>query len=492
MNDNELAYLSLAGQAKLIETKEISPVDLIQLYLDRIEKWDSVLHAWITVCGERALDQAKKAETEIAKGNYRGPLHGIPFGAKDQITTGDIPTTMASIIQSDFGEGMTATAVTKLEEAGAILLGKNNLHEFGKGSSVAFHFGEPKNPWNLKFEPSHSSTGSGIAPAAGMVTCALGEDTGGSIRGPAWANGIVGIRPTFGRVSRYGGIMHAWSQDTLGPMTRTVEDNALMLEVIAGHDAKDPLSSTRPVPAYGKLLTEDLKGVRLGLVREMSIGRELHPEVEKSLHDALDVFRSLGATIEEVSFPKAKYAVALQLLTSDVDVSSMFVKHWLRDHWDEFDYGTRTRMAAAALVPGSIYSRAMRGRALVRNEVLETFKSYDGLITLMNFVPPLLLDDSRETIHSDKDVGTRMFKSRRICTYPFSMANVPALSVPAGFTKEDVPMSIQIACKPFNEEMVYRVAHAYQMATAWHTRHPDLETTVGPALAESEMKLAGE
>ena len=216
MNENELAYMSMVEQAKLIEKKEISPVDLIQLYLDRIEKWDGVLHAWITVCSEHALEQAKKAETEIAKGNYRGPLHGIPYGVKDQIMTKDAPTTMASIIEKDFGTGIDATCIEKLNAAGAILLGKNNLHEFGKGSSVAFHFGEPKNPWNLKYEPSHSSTGSGIAPAAGMVSCALGEDTGGSIRGPAWANGIVGIRPTFGRVSRYGGIMYAWSQDTIG------------------------------------------------------------------------------------------------------------------------------------------------------------------------------------------------------------------------------------------------------------------------------------
>lgn len=492
MDETELAYMSIADQGRLIKNKEISPVDLIQVYLDRIDKWDSVLHAWITVCGDHALKEAKKAETEIVKGNYRGPLHGIPFGAKDQIMTKDAPTTMASIIEKDFGTGIDATCVAKLKEAGAILLGKNNLHEFGKGSSVAFHFGEPKNPWNIKYEPSHSSTGSGISPAAGMVSGALGEDTGGSIRGPAWANGIVGIHPTFGRVSRYGGIMYAWTQDTIGPMTRTVEDNAIMMEVIAGHDPKDPLSSTRQVPKYTELLTEDLKGVKLGLVREISIGQDLHPEVDKSLHDALDVLRSLGATIEEVSLSKAKYAVALQMLTSDVDVSSMFIKRWLRDRWDEFDYGTRTRLTAAALVPGSIYSRAMRGRALVRNEILEKFKTHDGLITLMNFVPPLKLDDSRETIHSNEDVGPRLFKSRRICTYPFSMANVPALSVPTGFTKEDVPMSIQVVGKPFNEEMVYRIAHAYQMATKWHLRHPDLEKTVGPALAEAQMKLAGE
>ncbi len=343
MNENDLAYMSVAEQAKLIEKKEISPVDLIQLYLDRIEKWDGVLHSWITVCGARALDQAKKAEAEIANGNYRGPLHGIPFGAKDQITTGDIPTTMASIIQSDFGEGMTATAVTKLEEAGAILLGKNNMHEFGKGSSVNFHYGEPKNPWNLKYEPSHSSTGSGVSVSAGLVSTSLGEDTGGSIRGPAWANGVVGIRPTFGRVSRYGGIMYAWTQDTIASLTRTVADNALVLQTIAGHDPKDPLSSDRPVPNYAAHFTKDLKGVKLGLVREMSVGRELHPDVDKMLKNALDVLTSLGATVEEVSLPKAKFAIPLQLLTSDPDVASIFVRKWLRQHWDKFDVGTRTR-----------------------------------------------------------------------------------------------------------------------------------------------------
>ena len=491
MKRDALAYMSIAEQAALIESKEISPVELVDVYLERIAKWDGVLHSWITVCAEAARRDAKKAEAEIAKGNYRGPLHGIPFGAKDQITTGEVPTTMASIIQPDFGEGMTATVVRRLGEAGAILLGKNNLHEFGKGSSVNFHFGEPKNPWNLAYEPSHSSTGSGISVAAGLVSTSLGEDTGGSIRGPAWANGVVGIRPTFGRVSRYGGIMYAWTQDTIGPVTRTVADNALVLQAIAGHDPQDALSSTRAVPDYRAHLTPDLKGVRLGLVREMSVGQKLHPEVEKMLAKALDVLRGLGAIVEETSLPRAKYAVPLQLLTSDPDVAAVFVPKWLKTHWDEFDVGTRTRIAAAALVPATVYARAMRGRALVRNEVLGAFDKYDALVTLMNFVPPLKLEASVEKIDSNEDVATRMFKSRRMCTYPFSIANVPALSVPSGFTEDGVPMAIQIAAKPFGETMVYRVAHAYEQATEWHTRHPDLEKTVGPALAKPAMKSAG-
>ena len=491
MNDNELAYMSIAQQAALIRKKEISPVHLVDAYLERIDKWDRVLHSWIRVCADSARAEARKAEAEIMKGEYRGSLHGIPFGVKDQITTGEVPTTMASIIQPDFGEGMTATAVTKLREAGAILLGKNNLHEFGKGSSVNFHFGEPKNPWNLAYEPSHSSTGSGISVAAGLVSTSLGEDTGGSIRGPAWANGVVGIRPTFGRVSRYGGIMYAWTQDTIGPLTRTVADNALVLQTIAGHDAKDPLSSIRPVPDYARHFTAGLEGVKLGLVREMSMGQTLHPDVAKMLEQALDMLKSLGASIEEVSLPKAKYAVPLQFLTADVDVAAVFVRKWLSKHWAKFDVGTRTRIAAAALIPGTVYARAMRGRALVRNEILASFEKYDALIALMNFVPPLKLEDSVEKIDSKGDVGTRMFKSRRICTYPFSIANVPALSVPSGFTAENVPMSIQIAGKPFDEAMVYRIAHAYEQATEWHLRHPDLEKSVGPALAKSEMTTAG-
>lgn len=487
MDHNALAFMTIAEQAALIRKKEISPLDLVDLYLARIEKWDGVLHSWITICADSARKQARQAESEIAKGRYRGPLHGIPFGAKDQIATGEVPTTMASIIQPDFGEGMTATAVRKLRDAGAILLGKNNMHEFGKGSSVNFHFGEPKNPWNTAYEPSHSSTGSGISVAAGLASASLGEDTGGSIRGPAWANGVVGTRPTFGRVSRYGGIMYAWTQDTIGPLTRCVADNALVLQTIAGHDSKDPLSSTRSVPEYARHFTPELKGVRLGLVREMSVGQALHPEVDRMLDSALAVLRSLGAAVEEVSLPRVKYAVPLQFLTSDPDVAAVFVRKWMRNHWDKFDVGTRTRIAAAALVPATVYARAMRGRALVRNEVLAAFGKFDALLALMNFVPPLKREDSVEKIDSREDVAVRMFKSRRICTYPFSIANVPALSVPSGFTAEGVPMSIQIAAKPFDETLMYRVAHAYEQATEWHLRHPDLEKTVKPLAGTAMM-----
>lgn len=470
--------MSVAEQSALIAAKELSPVDLVQLYLDRIEHYDGVLHSWITVAKDQALAAARQAEKEIAAGKYKGPLHGIPFGVKDQMTTQGVRTTMASVIQDNFGPDEDATVVARLKAAGAILLGKNNMHEFGKGSSISFHYGEPKNPWNLDYEASHSSTGSGISVAAGLCSFSIGEDTGGSIRGPAWANGVVGIRPTYGRVSRHGGLMYAWTQDTFGPVTRTVADNALIMGAIAGHDPKDTLTSTRAVPDYVSALDGDIKGLKLGLVMEMSTGQELHPEVAKSLDDALGVLRGLGAEIEEVSLPKAKYAVPLQMLTSDADGAAIFLEKWFRSDWEKFDRGTRTRIGTATLIPAPVYNRAMRGRALVRNEILASFEKYDGLLALMNFIPPMKRGDSVEKLDSQDDVAQRMFKSRRICTYPFSVANVPALSVPTGFTGEDVPMSIQVVSKPFGEETVYRVAHAYEQATEWHNRHPGLDKTV--------------
>ena len=481
MDTEQIAYMSVAEQANLIASTKLSPVDLVQLYLDRIEKYDNILHSWITVCGDQALAEARQVEADIAAGKYRGPLHGIPFGVKDQIKTKGVRTTMASIIADDFGSEEDATVVAKLKSAGAILLGKNNMHEFGKGSSINFHYGEPRNPWNMEYEASHSSTGSGVSVAAGLISFSIGEDTGGSVRGPAWANGVVGIRPTFGRVSRYGGLMYAWTQDTFGPITRTVGDNALILAAIAGQDPKDQLTSNEAVPDYAKMLNGDIKGLKLGLVREMSTGQELHPDVYKSLTNALAILRDLGAEIEEISLPKAKYAVPLQMLTSDADGAAMFLENWFRTDWDKFDQGTRTRIGAAALIPASIYNRAMRGRALIRNEILESFKTYNGLLSLMNFIPPMKRGDSVEKLDSQNDVAQRMFKSRRICSYPFSVANVPALSVPSGFTDKDVPMSIQVASRPFGEDIVYRVAHAYEQATDWHKRHPDLDQTVHPA-----------
>src|SRR5882757_1799797 len=227
----DLVYLSGAEQGRLIQSRKISPVELVRAYLDRIEKFDSVLRAWINVRPELALEKARQAEDEISRGAYRGPLHGLPYGVKDQIHAMGFPTTLGTRVldESETLPPHDATVIERLDAAGAILLGKQNLHEFGKGGTIDFPFGQPRNPWHPRYTASSSSSGSGIAPAAGMCTFSLGEDTGGSIRGPASCNGVVGLRPTYGRVSRFGGVMTAYTTDTIGPLARTVEDVARIL-----------------------------------------------------------------------------------------------------------------------------------------------------------------------------------------------------------------------------------------------------------------------
>ncbi len=469
---DEIALMSAAEQARLIADRKLSPVELVRTSLERIERFDSKLRAYITVCADEAMAAARAAEQEIAAGRYRGPLHGLTFGVKDQMHAAGVRTTLGSRATGHHIATEDATCIARLKAAGAILIGKENLHEFGKGGTHDFPFGQPRNPWNLDYNPAGSSSGSGIAPAAGFTSFSLGEDTGGSVRSPAAANGIVGLRPTFGRVSRHGGVMYGWTADTIGPLARRVEDVAMVLGAIAGVDPHDPLCSDRPVPNYVAALTPDLKGMRLGLVREMAFPDGVHPEVRAALEKALDDLRGLGATIEEVSLPRAKYSVPLQLLTSDADIASMFVHKWLKPHWHEIDVGTRQRIGAAALIPAAIYARANQARVLVRREVLAACGRFDALLAATSLNPPGLIDASRETVESKEDMTNKILL-RRIGTYPFSMANVPALAVPMGFSKAGLPLSLQIAAKPFDEAAVFRVAHAYELATPWHTRHPD-------------------
>jgi aspartyl-tRNA(Asn)/glutamyl-tRNA(Gln) amidotransferase subunit A len=474
--DEDITLLGVTQQARLIERRELSPVELVRACLDRIARYDDKLRAFITVRADEALAEAREAEREIVAGKHRGPLHGLPFGVKDQLHAAGVRTTLGSRATGHFVADEDATCIARLKSAGAILLGKENLHEFGKGGTHDFPFGQPRNPWNLAHNPAGSSSGSGIAPAAGFTSFSLGEDTGGSVRSPAAANGIVGLRPTFGRVSRHGGVMYGWTADTIGPLARRVEDIALVLGAIAGADPHDPLCSTRPVPDYRSSLTPDLRGVRLGLVREMAFPEGVHADVRAALERALSDLRALGATIEEVSLPRAKYSVPLQLLTSDADIAAMFVHKWLKPHWHDIDVGTRQRLGAAALIPATVYARANRARVLVRNEVLAACRRYDALIAATSLNPPGLIDAVRETVDSKEDMATKVIL-RRIGTYPFSMANVPALAVPMGFSSKGLPLSMQIAAQPFDEAMVFRVAHAYEQSTQWHRRHPDLAST---------------
>lgn len=475
----ELADLSCSGQAELIRTKAVSPVELVRACLDRIEAFDPALRAWITVRPEAALARAREAEAEIARGLYRGPLHGLIYGVKDQMHARGFPTSLGTRVleEAETIAPCTATVIERLEAAGAILLGKQNLHEFGKGGTIDFPFGQPRNPWHPGYSASSSSTGSGIATAAGMCSFSIGEDTGGSIRGPASCNGVVGLRPTHGCVSRHGGVMQAYTSDTFGPLTRSVADAAAVLQAIAGHDPRDPLSSARPVGSYAGQLRERLDGVRLGVVREIASGPGLHPEVREAFAAAVGVLTDLGAEIEEISLPWARHAVSLQLLTADADVASWFLGKYLRDRYSRFDEGTRARLAAAALIPASAYNRAMRARVLVRRQVLDALRHCDALICPTNVTPPKPIESVQEKVSSAEDVGPRLME-RRISLYPFSLSNVPAISVPGGFSHAGLPIGLQFVAPPFREERLLGIAHAYERQAGWYRRHPDLTLTL--------------
>ncbi len=482
MSGDELAFLSVAEQGRLLAGRELSPIELTRAYLERIERWNPLLKAWITVTADRALEAAATAEREILAGRLRGPLHGIPYGVKDQMHAVGVRTTAASPILADFVPDHSAGVVERLDAAGAVLLGKQNLDEWGKGGTIRHWFGQPRNPWNLAHTPSGSSSGSGVATAAGLCAASLGEDTGGSVRQPAAANGVVGLRPTFGRVTRSGAIMHGWNSDTIGPITRTVEDGALLLGAIAGVDPRDPLTSDRPVPDYAAALTGDLSGLRVGVARELATDPAIDPRVRAAFDAAVAALRTLGAEVGEVSLPLAEHSMTLIMLTSDADIAAVFLHRWLRDRWPDFDVGTRRRLAVGCLVPAVVYSRAMRARVVVRRQILDALATYDVLVSPTNPVPPPRIDAAPGRI----DASTNMGKLRRLCTYPFALANTPAISVPSGFTEDGLPLSLQVAGRPFGESTVFRVAHAYEQAHDWHRRHPDLERTSRTAPDQAE------
>lgn len=464
-------------QARRIRAGTLSPVTLAEHCLEQIAATDQALHAWIQVEPEQVLEQARQAEKELASGHDRGPLHGLTFGVKDQVHASGFRTSMATRVldPEEMEPGEEATAITRLRSAGAILIGKQNLHEFGKGGTIDFAYGQPRNPWNPERTPSGSSSGSGIATIAGHCSFSIGEDTGGSVRGPASCNGVVGLRPTHGLVSRHGCVMHAYTSDTLGPLARTVADVAAILQVFAGHDPRDPISLRQPVPDYSATLDRGVRGLRLAVVRDMAYGEHVDPQVHEAFEAALDVLRSEGARIETISLPLARWAVPLQLLTADADVAAQMLNRYLRERYDRFDIGTRTRLAASSLIPATVYSRAMRARVLVRQQVLAATHQYDALLTPTNVTPPKSIEATQEKVGKGHDVISRLIE-RRICHYPFSLANVPALSVPCGFAADgDVPIGLQIAGRPLSDATVLRIGHCYERATHWHTRHPDLQ-----------------
>lgn len=470
METEELSFLSVAKLGNLLRNREISPVELVEQYLGRIERFDSELHSYITVCSDEALDTSRKAREEIAQGKYRGPLHGVPIAIKDQICTKDIRTTGGSLVFKNWIPEYDATVSQKLKEAGAILLGKLNLSEFALGGTKVFPYGMPRNPWNTKYTPGESSSGSGIAVASGLCSVALGEDTGGSVRGPASCCGIVGLRPTTGRVSRYGMLPLSWSMDTAGPMTRNVEDSALLLNTIAGYDPKDPTSIDVPVPEYTAALRDDLKGMRIGYIREFLEGNACHSEVSRAIEQSKDVFRGLGASVQEVSVPLVSLVAQTIACVLETGLAGA-LEDIARTRSRELDTNTRTRYLAALLAPSYIYQRGQKARNLIAQQLLEKLKEVEVLVSPTLADPPREIAFSTPISESEANVVERMDRLRSI-TGTYSLARLPAISIPCGFSSNGLPIGLQIGGMPFAEDTLLRVAYAFESATEFHLKRP--------------------
>ena len=465
------APLTVADLSNAIRKKDISPVEVAQIYLDRIDVVDSKVHGFITVTREEALSAAKKAEAEILKGHYRGPLHGIPIGIKDQIYTKGIKTTTAQPYGENFVPDYDATVVARLKEAGAILMGKLNLTVIGGGGRTYYPYGIPTNPWNLDYSAGGSSGGSGIAVAACELPITIGEDSLGSIRGPANCCGVVGLKTTYGRVSRYGMTEFDWSLDTIGPMGRTVLDCAWLLEVIAGHDPSDITTSRRPVPHYEAFLTGDIAGIRVGVVKQLLYHEEIHPEMRDAVVAAVKVLNDHGAKVEEVSLPNIQYVGIASGVADQVNNVNLHLARF-REHPELYDYATRTRFLTAALMPASAVSVAYRLRNLIRRDVIGLLSKLDVLVYPGAAGPaPKITPPSKST--NKDDVLDRMLNSPNL-TSASNLVGVPSIVLPCGFSSIGLPLGLQITGGMFQEATVFRVAHAYQTATDWHLRVAEL------------------
>ena len=466
MSDDNLCYLTIAEAAAGLRQKRFTAVELTKACLDRIDTIDDKLHSFITPTPDRAWEQARQAEKEMRAGKDRGPLHGIPVAIKDLYMTQGVRTTGHSAVLESWLPEQDATAVVKLRDAGTILLGKLAMHEFAFGGpSVDAPFPAARNPWNTAHIPGGSSSGSGAALAAGLCYGALGSDTGGSIRTPASHCGIVGIKPTYGRVSRFGVIPLSWSLDHAGPMARSVADCAILLQALAGYDAQDSASADLPVPNFQASLRDGIRGLRVGVPRvnwfDESLG--VDTQTEALFNQALKVFEGLGAKTVEIDgspFSLARKANQTILICE----AYAYHEKTMQEAPMKFGSSVRRRILEGAFLSAADYLAAQRARAVLNARIRANFSQVDVFAVPGAARPPEAfdsLDPSEQNL-------------RPSFTNPFNLTGLPALSVPCGFTAGDLPAGLQIVAPAFEEALCFRVAYAYEQATAWHERRPKL------------------
>ncbi|TMA33489.1 MAG: Asp-tRNA(Asn)/Glu-tRNA(Gln) amidotransferase subunit GatA [Deltaproteobacteria bacterium] len=483
-----LHELSLRDAAARVRRRETSSVELVRAALERIAAVEPAVGAFLTVTEAEALAAAQAIDRRVAAGEDPGPLAGVPVGIKDMICTKGVRTTAASRILERFVPAYDATVTARLRAAGAVVVGKLNCDEFAMGSSTENSaLGTTRNPWDGSRVPGGSSGGSGAAVAAGECHAALGTDTGGSVRLPAAFCGVVGLKPTYGRVSRYGVIAYASSLDQVGPLARDVADTALMLQAIAGHDAADSTASPRPVPAYGAVLEQGVLGLRLGLPREYFV-EGMQPEVEAGVRAAVRELERLGAVVEPVSLPHTEYAIATYYLIATAEASSNLarydgIRYGLRAPADSLGamyetsraagFGTevkrRIMLGTYALSAGyydAYYLKAQQVRTLIRRDFEQAFQRCEALVTPVAPTTAFRL--------GEKVADPLTMYLSDIFTISVNLAGLPSLALPCGFDGAGLPIGLQVIGRPFDEETVLRVGAAYERATEWHGKRPRL------------------
>ena len=474
--DNERSnpvQLDLNEVSQLLRSRKVSPIDLTQECLRRIGQLNGKLNAFITITAESAVAGAKAAESEIQRGDWKGPLHGVPIALKDILDTAGVRTTAASGLFKDRIPIEDAEVVRRLKSAGAVILGKLNLHEFAYGgSSVVSYFGPVRNPWDPNFSAGGSSGGSAVAVAARLCYATIGTDTGGSIRQPASYCGIVGLKPTYGRVSAAGVVPLSWSLDHVGPMTRTTKDAALVLQVIAGYDPKDLATVDAPVSDFVTNLSDSTKSMRLGIPRAF-FWEKLDPEIGAAMETALGVLKKLTASVRTI----APLATDDSYKSWTEPYGAVFTAEAYAYHTDYiekspelYQAATLKRLRVGAEVSAAKYIQSRREMERIRRSLAIVFDNVDALITPTVRIPPFTIVD----LQADIDAVRTKELAMRHNTRPINLTGLPSISVPCGFTRNGLPIGMQITGRPGDEVTVLRLAHAYEQATDWHQREPTL------------------
>lgn len=470
MANVRLSSLSISELAPLLEHKKISPLEVAEDVLARIQESNEKLNAYVFVQPEAVREQARVAEKEIVRGDYRGPLHGIPVSLKDNLLTAGVPTRAGSKILGNFVPQEDATVVKRLRRAGAIFVGKTNLSEFAYGAETNNpHFGRTFNPWDTQRIPGGSSGGSAAAVAAFMCTASIGTDTGGSVRIPSALCGIVGLKPTFGRVSCHGVVPLSATLDYVGPMARTVLDVAIVLQAIAGYDRLDEVSARKPVPDYFSEAKQKRKRPRLGVPREYFFN-DLHPEVASAMRDAFDTFKKLDTTLEEVSLPHIAEAMQRSDALLHAEATSY---HQLSGYFParspDYAPDVRARLEAGACVLATDYLSALKLREQARTDFEAALENVDALLVPSVPIPAPHLRDENVQVNSHREtVRTSLVRLNR----PANLIGLPAITIPCGLTRGRLPIGLQIIGRAFDESTILRTAQAYERATQWHLLHP--------------------